>query len=265
MRTPTVPDPQPLTMGRLTALVIGVPLCLAVIGWGALNAVALVSSDSFQIHRDLAPTGSQVTVSVNAGDLTLTPSPDGQVHLSGVARYGLVRPTVAITTTGAGVSISADCSWFLVDQCSVDLAVAVPSGIAVDASTDSGDITASNLGNLTLAADSGGVQVNGGSGILHLTTDSGDITALATSADTVDASADSGEVTLSFAQAASSVTVQDDSGNVVLTLPVDGPTYAVDAHSDSGNVSIGVPTDPSSAHSVSISVDSGNVSVEPGD
>ncbi|MGD0834930.1 MAG: hypothetical protein ABSA40_11035, partial [Candidatus Dormibacteria bacterium] len=61
-----MPDPQPLTMGRLTALVIGVPLCLAVIGWGALNAVALVSSDSFQIHRDLAPTGSQVTVSVNA-------------------------------------------------------------------------------------------------------------------------------------------------------------------------------------------------------
>lgn len=257
-------NPPPLTTGRLTALVVGVPLALAVIGWGALNAVALVSASSFQFHRDLAPSGSQVSVSVNAGNITLTPSNDGEVELTGVARYGLVRPTVDITTTGAGVSISASCSWFLGDQCSVDLAVAIPSEVAVDASTDAGNITATNLGNLTLAANSGNLQVNGGSGNEHLTTNSGDITAAAMDAATVNAGANSGDVTLSFSQAPSSVTVQDDSGNVVLTLPTEGLAYAVDAHSNSGSTSIEVPTDPTSAQSVSIWVDSGNVAVEPG-
>jgi hypothetical protein len=259
-----VSNPLHLTMGRLTALVIGVPISLAVIGWGTLTAVALVSADSFQIHRSFSPSGSQLSVAVDSGNLTLVPSTDGQVHLTGIAHYALVRPTVNIETTGAGVAVTVPCPWFVTNECSVDLTVAVPSGIAVTASTDAGDVTASSISNLSLKTDSGNLQVTGGSGIVHLTTDSGQITGAAMGAANVTANADSGDVTLNFAQVPANVSVQDDSGNVVVTLPPGGTSYAVSAHSLSGNTTIGVPTNPASTDVISISVDSGNVSVNPG-
>ncbi len=51
--------PPRLTTGRIAALVIGIPISLAVIAWGALTVVALVSLDSFQIHRSFSPSASQ--------------------------------------------------------------------------------------------------------------------------------------------------------------------------------------------------------------
>ena len=257
--------PLLLTRGRLTALAVGVPVSLALIAWGALNVVALLSADSFQIHRSVAATGSQVSVSVDSGNLTLEPAAGDRVVLTGVAHYGLVRPSVDVTMTAAGVAVTADCARFLVDQCNIDLTVAVPPGMAVAASTESGDITASNLDDLTLQADSGNLQVNGGSGLLHLSTDSGQITGVAMDASDVNASADSGDISLDFARAPADVSVQDDSGDVTVTVPSGGPAYAVTAHSDSGSTSIEVPTDPTSAHDISISVDSGNAVVDPRD
>jgi hypothetical protein len=260
-----VSTPLPLTRGRLTALAIGVPVSLALIAWGALNVVALLSADSFQIHRSVTPSGDQASVSVDNGNLTLEPAAGNQVVLTGVAHYGLLRPTVDVTTSGTGISITAHCSPFLVGECDVDLTVAVPAGIAVTASTDSGDITASDLDDLTLHADSGDLQVNGGSGQLHLSTDSGQITGVGMDASDVNASADSGSISLDFARAPADVSIQDDSGDVTVTVPSGGPAYAVSAHSDSGSTSVEVPTDPTSTHEISISVDSGNALVDPRD
>jgi hypothetical protein len=258
-----VSTPLLLTRGRLTALVIGVPASLALIAWGAFNVVALLSADSFQIHRSFAPTGNQASVSVDRGNLTLEEAAGDQVTLSGIARYGLVRPTIDVTTSGAGVSITVACSPLLVGECNVDLTVAVPAGIAVSATTDSGDITASDLDDLTLHADSGDLQVNGGSGLLHLSTDSGQITGVAMDASDVNASADSGGISLDFGRAPTDVSVQDDSGDVTVTVPSGGPAYAVTAHSNSGSTSVQVPTNPTSTHDISISVDSGNAVVDP--
>jgi DUF4097 and DUF4098 domain-containing protein YvlB len=253
----------PLTPGRLTALLIGVPVSLAAIGWGALSVVALASLDSFAIHRSFPPSGSQLSVTVDSGALTLEPSIDDQVHLDGTARYGLVRPTIDVSSTGGGVSVTISCPWFVASECSADLTVAVPSGIALTASTASGNITASNLDNLSLQATSGNVQITGGAGLVHLSAVSGQITGVAMDAADVHASATSGDVSLDFAQPPSDVTVQDTSGNVTVTLPPGGPAYAVSAHSVSGNTSIDVPTDPTSRHDISVSVVSGNVVVDP--
>ena len=102
--------PLPLTRGRRTALAIGVPVSLALIAWGAFNVIALLSADSFQIHQSVAAAGGQVSVSVDTGNLSLEPAAGDQVALTGVAHYGLVRPTVDVTSSGAGVSITAHCA-----------------------------------------------------------------------------------------------------------------------------------------------------------
>jgi len=258
-----VSRPLPLTRGRLTALVIGVPLTLALIGWGSFNVIALLSADSFPIDRSIVAEGSQVSVSIDMGNLTLEPGAGDRVVLTGVAYYGLIRPTVDVTATGAGVAVTANCSPVLVGRCGVDLTVTVPPGLAVAASTRSGDITASNLSDLTLEAVSGSLQVNGGSGLLHLSTQSGGITGVAMDASDVNASAASGDISLDFGRPPADVSVQDDSGDVTVTVPSGGPAYAVSAHADSGSTSIEVPTDPTSTHEISISVDSGSAVVDP--
>ncbi len=254
---------QRLTTGRLLALVIGVPLCLAVIGWAALTAVALVSFDSFQIHRSFSPAGGQLSVKLDDGDLTLAPSSGDQVDLTGVAHYSLVRPTVNVDSTGAGVSITVSCPWFAGINCSADLTVAVPAGIAVTASTDTGNISASGLDNLSLQTDTGDVQVNGGAGVVHLDTDTGEITGAGMDAVDVTASSDTGDVSLDFAQPPTHVSAQDDTGNVTVTLPAGAPAYAVSAHSSTGDTSVEVPTNPTSRDDISISTDTGDVVVDP--
>jgi DUF4097 and DUF4098 domain-containing protein YvlB len=250
-------------MGRLTALVIGVPLCLAVIAWGALTVVALVSLDSFQIQRSFSPSGHQLSLSLDNGDLTLVPGRGSQVDLTGVAHYSLVRPTVSVDTTGGGVTVTVTCPWFADINCSADLTVAVPAGVEVTASTDTGDVTASHLDDLSLQSDTGDLQVNGGKGVVHLSTDTGQITGTALDATDVTANADTGDITLDFAQPPTNVSAQDDTGDVTVSLPAGAPAYAVSARSQTGSTAIDVPTDPDSADDISISTDTGNVVVDP--
>ena len=54
--------PLLVTTGRRIALAVGVPISLALIAWGAVNVIALLSADSFQIHRSVAAAGSQVSL-----------------------------------------------------------------------------------------------------------------------------------------------------------------------------------------------------------
>jgi hypothetical protein len=262
MRSSNVSRPPRLTTGRIAALVVGIPISLAVIAWGALTVVALVSLDSFQIHRSFSPSASQLSVAVNRGDLTLIGSADLQVHLTGIAHYGLVRPTVDVTTTGSSVSVTVHCPWFVASECSVDLTVAIPPRLEVTASTDTGNLTADGLDDLSLQTDTGDLQVNGGSGFLHLSSQTGDITGVAIDAPSVTASDQTGDVSLDFAQAPSNVSAQDQTGDVTVTLPAGGTPYAVSAHTQTGDTNVEVPTNPASTDEISASTSTGDVTVD---
>jgi hypothetical protein len=254
--------PSRLTTGRLAALVIGIPVSLAVIAWGALTVVSLLSLDSFQIHRSFSPSASHVSVDLDTGDLTLIASGDGQVHLTGVAHYALVRPTVDVTTTGGSVSVTVHCPWFVASECSVDLTVAIPPRIQVAASTDTGNLTSNGLDDLSLQTDTGDLQVNGGSGFLHLSSQTGDITAVAVDAPSVTASDQTGDVSLDFAQAPTNVSAQDQTGDVTVTLPAGATAYAVSAHTQTGDTSVEVPTNPAATNEISASTATGDVTVD---
>jgi hypothetical protein len=262
MRNSSVSRPPRLTTGRIAALVIGVPISLTVIAWGALTVVALLSLDSFPFHRSFSPAASQLSVAVDSGDLTLVASGDSQVHLTGVAHYGLVRPTVDVTTTAAGVSVTVHCPWFVASECSVDLTVAIPSRLEVTASTDTGNLTSNGLDDLSLQTDTGDLQVNGGAGFLHLSSRTGDITGTAIDAPRVTASDQTGDVSLDFAQAPTNVSAQDQTGDVTVTLPAGGMAYAVSAHTQIGDTNVDVPTDPASTSEISASTSTGDVTVD---
>jgi hypothetical protein len=251
-----------LTTPRRIALLAGLPMTAALIGWSALSVAAFLGQGTFSINQSVAWSGGPVSITVDSGDLTIAPSTDGRVHVAGRVEYSLVKPSLVVTTTGSHATVSFTCAAVAAGRCSVEITVLVPSGATVVASSQSGNVTASGFNNASLESDSGDVLASRLSGNVRLQTHSGDIVATWLSASSVTADADSGSVSLAFTDAPQAVDVQDSSGDVSVLVP-DVP-YHVTAHSDSGEVSISVPTDPNSANVINVAVASGDVHIEPG-
>jgi len=251
----------PLTPGRRIALFAGLPLTVAAIGWSALNVAAFLGQGTFSINQSVAWSGGLVSVNVDSGDLTITSSTDGRVHVEGHVEYSLVRPALVIKTTGSNATVRFSCSAIAAGRCSAKITVSIPPQATVVASSQSGNVTASGLANASLESDSGDVRASGLSGNVMLQTHSGNVVATGLSASSVTADDDSGTVSLAFVATPQSVDVQDSSGDVSVRVP-DVP-YHVTAHSDSGGVSIAVPTDPASANVINVSVASGDVHIDP--
>ena len=251
----------PLTPARRIALIAGLPMTVAVIGWSALNVAAFLGQGTFSISQSVAWTGGPVSINVDSGDLTITSSTDGRVHVDGRVEYSLVKPALVVTTTGSHATVSFSCSAIAAGRCSAEITVSVPPEATLVASSQSGDVTASGFANASLESDSGNVRGSELSGNVMLQTHSGDIVATGLSASSVTANDDSGTVSLAFVATPQSVDVHDSSGTVTVLVP-DVP-YHVIARSDSGDVSIAVPTDPASANVINVAVASGDVHIGP--
>jgi putative adhesin len=241
-------------------------MTVALIGWSALNVAAFLGQGTFSISQSVAWTGGPISISVDSGDMTITPSTDGRVHVVGIVHYSLVKPSLVVKTVGSNAMVSFSCPAIAAGRCSAEITVSVPPGATLLASSQSGNVMASGLPNASLESDSGDVRVSGLSGNIRLQTHSGDIVATGVSASSVVADDDSGTVELDFVNVPESVDVQDSSGDVRVLVPAvagSGIAYHVTAQSDSGTVSVAVPTDPESQHVINVSVASGDVGVDP--
>lgn len=161
----------PLTSSRRLVLLIGVPIVAVVVAWGAFSTVGLLGQASYPIGRSIPWNGGAISVAIDSGDLTVTPSPDNSIHVSGVVDYSLVKPALTVSTSGSSVAIKASCQLVVVGRCSVRISVEVPASAGVSASSASGDVTATNLGNVTLKSDSGDVRATSVSGVTTLQTE----------------------------------------------------------------------------------------------
>jgi hypothetical protein len=271
----------PMTRGRVVALVIGVPLALALIGWIAFTAVAYAGIGSYPVHLDLPMAGRTAAVSVDAGNMTVGPGPAGRLRVAGTARYSLVRSSVTWHRTRSGVTVVSHCP-LPTGVCSVNVAVAIPANARALLSDGSGDMTLRGLtGHVSAAADAGNVSAYGLPGTVDLADGSGDIVGAALSGPKVTfssgsgnigvtgltsthvvASDGSGDVTLTFTKVPSYVYVSDDSGNVTLILPPGKTTlYRVNAATSSGNRVIGVPTSSVSHRVITVTDGSGDITI----
>lgn len=127
-------------------------------------------------------------------------------------------------------------------SCDVSYQIEVPTGLRVKASSDSGNLTLSNL-----------------SGAWHATTDSGTIQADGLTSGQVTAETDSGDVNLAFAEPPAQVMAITDSGRIVIEVPQE--SYAVAARTDSGHKNIRLASVPSARRTITLSSDSGDLEV----
>jgi hypothetical protein len=276
-----VTERLPMTRGRVLALVIGVPLVLALIGWTALTEVAFAGQGSYPVNLDVPASGGTAGVSVDSANITVEPGAAGQLRLTGTAHYSVVRSSVTWHRTRSGVTVASRCR-FPTGVCSADFTVAIPASARAVLSDGSGDMTLRGLtGHVSAGAGAGNISAYGLSGTVDLGDGSGDVrgTALSgprvtlssgsgnisfsglTSAHVV-ASDGSGDITLVFTKAPSFVHVKDASGNVTLILPPGRTTlYQVNASTSSGNRLVQVPTSSLSRRVITVTDGSGDISI----
>ena len=270
----------PMTPARWVALVIGTPLALVAIGWTALTAVAFAGLGSSRVNLAVPFHGHTAVVNVDEGDITAGPGPAGEVRVHGTLHYSLIRPKLAWQRSGSTITLHARCQ-VPTGVCSFDYAVAVPAGARSEISTASGNLTASGLaGSVTLSTDSGDIKATGVSGRATIRDDSGDITVTSASGAKVlikndsgditgtgvssrqlTAQDDSGDITVVFTKVPDLVRISNSSGNIKVVLPPGPTAYRVSASTASGQTSIGVPQSPGSPHVISVTDDSGDITI----
>src|SRR6516162_1633223 len=254
--------PLPMTAGRRVALLLGVPVALAVIGWTGLTAVAYAGQASYPVRLAVPVHGSTVNLSADDADVRVTQAPGSQLLLTGTARYSLIRSTVTWHNTRSGVIVTPRCHFFI-GNCTFDFHAVMPGGKRALISTGSGNVTLAGLyGPVNAATGSGDVSGNAVSGAnAAFKTGSGNISVAGLAGAQVTASSGSGDITLTFTGVPAHVLVSTGSGNVSLVLPRGNTLYRVNANTDSGGRVVTVPTSSASQHVITVSAGSGNITI----
>jgi hypothetical protein len=276
----TAGRPLPMTPWRWVALVIGTPLALVAIGYTALTAVAFAGLGSYRVDLATPVAGRTAVVSVNSGDVTIRAGPARQLRLYGTLRYSLVRPQVSWRRSASRIAVHSHCQ-VPAGLCLLHYTVAVPAGGRSRIFDASGDLIASGLagpvtlqdasGNITATRISGTPTISDQSGDISVTSlsgtravimdDSGDITGSDVASQGLTVTDQSGDITVTFTKVPERVRISDSSGDITLVMPPGRATYRVSASTASGSTTISVPRSLTSPHLVSVTNQSGDISI----
>jgi hypothetical protein len=289
----------PMTRGRRAALIVGVPVCLALVASTGFSLVANLGEAKYPVNYTAPATTTALTLNVT-GQLTIKPTTARQATLTGTAKYSVVRAALAEHTSGGTTTLGYGCA-FPSGDCELDATVAVPATVTtltahsgggdasvtgttgpVKLSTGDGNLTVGHAsGPLTLNTDSGSIQVSAirsaalsassGDGNIQATgvtsttitasTNSGNIGGSGIATATITASSGDGDIEIAFTGVPRDVRVNTNSGNITLLLPP-GPTqYDVTASTDQGRVSDTLPRNTSSTHVITATSGAGDITI----
>jgi DUF4097 and DUF4098 domain-containing protein YvlB len=128
------------------------------------------------------------------------------------------------------------------DACDVDYEIRVPAGVAVSATTASGDVELDGrLGAVTVQTGSGDVDANVATD--RLTTRTG-----------------SGDTDLRLGNAPTLVAATSGSGDVDIRVP-DGESYVIEPQPGSGDKDIDIVSQTGASHAIQVGSGSGDISV----
>ena len=289
----------PLTGGRRAALLVGVPVCLALVAGTGFSLIGDFGEGRYAVSSAAPASTRTLTLNV-VGQLTIRPTTAGKATLTGTAKYSLARSKLTESTTGSETTFGYRCP-IPTGDCELDATAAVPATVtALTANSGSGDATVAGIkgpvklstgdGNLSVSHASGPLTLNTGSGniavsasesaTLSASSGNGDITAdqvtsttitantdsgnisgsIAT--DTITASSGNGDIQITLTSVPGNVRVNTNSGNITLVLPPGGTRYHIAANSLSGSVSdASVPQATSSNHLITATSGSGSISI----
>lgn len=268
-----------LTPGRVVALVFGVPMVLAMIGWSAFTVVAMLDVESFPVSATIPVVNHKVNAQID-GNLTVRQADVSRARLTGIAKYSLFHTAVTTSQTAAGTLVRYRCD-VGVGECSLDGTLVLPSQALVSLNTAGGDVSMANYnGSLTLNLAGGNLQAGTLTGSVTVDSSGGDVTVttldgpvqMETGGGYVNIDAvtsvtggtlrsDGGDVTMAFSKAPGGLTIYSSGGNVQLTLP--NGQYHYKVTTDGGNASV-PGSDPHATDKITVDSGGGNVTITQG-
>src|SRR5580698_1987114 len=100
-----------LTSGRITALILGVPVAASLIGWSGYNIVAAISPGTYQVNSSIPVADGQLNAGIDASSVSLTQGGTGSsAKLTGTVQYTLYKPSVTENQSATGPVISFNCT-----------------------------------------------------------------------------------------------------------------------------------------------------------
>jgi hypothetical protein len=252
-------------MRRLILLVGGL-LSLAVIAWTALSLVDLMGRVSYADDRVLPAAGQHLVVR-GSGDLEISASTDGRVHVHTAVRYGLYRPRLVQESTPDGVLLDGGCrGWIGFNSCTVDYAVQVPREFTVEVHSTAGDVSVAGLsGSVSVSTTAGDVSADQDTGPITLSTHAGDVRATHLGSRTVTATTHAGDVQLTFTAPPGTVTARTSAGDIDVAVPAGTEGgYLVTATSNAGDEHVDSRLQSATSwRRITASSSAGDVSVHP--
>ncbi|WP_438293972.1 DUF4097 family beta strand repeat-containing protein [Streptomyces sp. HUAS TT7] len=208
---------------------------------------------------------SAVEVDAGSAEITVTTGAAGQVTMNGSVTWAMKRPKIERTWDGDTLKVHARCDGFVdefLQNCQVDLKLAVPAGVSLKVKSGSGPIKVSDLtGPVDLQGGSGSMKLRGLKGTVKAKVGSGEIQASQLSSSEADLKAGSGTVNADFIVAPRRVKARAGSGSVSVTVP-EGALYRVEGGKGSGSRSVQKELrDDGSDRVLDVSSGSGSVTV----
>jgi hypothetical protein len=235
------------TPGRVVALVLGLPLMLAGVAWGAFAFIGGLARTSEHHHATYAWSGGNISLNVGSGDAVIRTSDTTSVQVDYTEHYELERPTVHAASSKSGVELTGRCpSGIFGQNCSINYVISVPKQAALQVHLGHGSLNLQGI-SASVVAHSGDGSING-SGL---------------QSKNVQATVGDGSVHLQWASAPASVTSSVGDGSIDVTVPNGSGPYAI-RQSGSGGTDIQVSTDPAATASMVLHVGDGAVAVQYG-
>lgn len=179
-----------------------------------------------------------VQVNVDSADVTVRPAATAAAEsLRQTLTWSLNKPQVTETWQGDTLLIIEDCgsrTLFEGDSCGAALDLAVPAGIPVHVTADSGSVILRQMtGSVRAEVVSGDLELDSVAGDVWARAESGSINGNRLRSGHVEAQTESGDLTLGFAAPPDSVSCSAISGSVNVTVPP-GTSYRVTGRTLSG-------------------------------
>jgi hypothetical protein len=295
--SPAPRGPLPLTPGRVTALLIGVPVALGLVALAAFSLLAPFAGGRYHVSYTAPASTRSLTVNSNGGQLSVQPTAADRVTLNGTARYSFIRSTFSAKSTGGNTAMNYHCAPLPSSNCGLDATIGVPAGLPVNVSTDGGNVSVTRIsapvtlhsaggdlsadhvtGPVNLSTDGGNIRLNAvtapvtastmggdvdladvGSHTVTIHTSGGNIRASGVTAQNVTASTSGGDIDIVFTSVPASVDVGTSGGNITLVLPSGSTQYDVNAHTDGGIVSDGLVPNSASGHRITATTGGGDI------
>jgi hypothetical protein len=243
-------------------LVVGV---VGSLGLVATPARAVGPLHQQTVRHDVVGGVTSVSVRDDDGNVTIAPGTPAAVVAS--ERYNYAAPAVAQTLRDGVLSIVARCPRqgpvnLGLNDCSVDLALAVPRDVTVHVADSLGDITTRDLrGNESVHSDLGDVRIDGVVGnAITATSSEGEVRLVGVRGQKVTLSSDDGDIDATLPAAPRSVVARSSTGDVDLTVPAG--VYAVRTRTEVGTVTVrGVTVSSDAPRSLSAQSDNGDIMI----